>query len=234
MKHSVLLVEDDLDLAATVIDYLELEEISCDYAANGIAGLALINDTQKEYYDVIILDLNMPKMDGLTLCKTMRDQGINTSVIMLTACDTLNDKLAGFDSGSDDYMTKPFDIQELVARIKVLAKRSSGQSNKITVHDLVVDFDLKTAVRDTRELQLSPTCWILLELLIRKSPQVVSRKQLSQAVWGDNIPNSNSLKVHLFKLRQQVDGNNKIKLLHTIAGQGVAFRFDPITVANHD
>ncbi len=116
MNIRVLLVEDDLDLAATVIDYLELEGIICDHAANGIAGLQFIS---QQYFDVMILDVNMPRMDGLTVCKKMRDQGISTPVLMLTARDTLDDKLAGFAVGSDDYLVKPFDLRELMARIEV-------------------------------------------------------------------------------------------------------------------
>jgi len=221
MNYSVLIVEDDLDLAATVVDYLELDSISCDHAANGIAGLQLIN---QYHYDVIILDVNMPRMDGLSVCKNIRELGQTTPVLMLTARDTLDDKLAGFDVGSDDYMVKPFEMLELIARIKVLANRRSGQTNKLSLFGLDIDFALKTASRNQRALQLSPTGWKILEVLMRKSPQVVSRNQLSQLVWGDNFPDSNSLKVHLFKLRQQVDGETDDKLLHTIKGQGFTFR----------
>ncbi len=221
MKRNLLLVEDDLDLATTIIDYLELEDMLCDHASNGAAGLALIKEHE---YDVIILDINMPRIDGLTVCKTMRELGNHTPVIMLTARDTLDDKLLGFSAGSDDYLVKPFEMLELVARIQVLCNRRSGQTNKVSLHDLEVDFSLKIAQRNQRQLQLTPTGWILLELLIQKSPQVVSRKQLSHAIWGDEQPDSNSLKVHLFKLRQQVNGKQEQKLLHTIKGQGVVFR----------
>ena len=221
MKRHVLLVEDDLDLAATMIDYLDLEGIICDHAANGIAGLVLINQNT---YDGIILDVNMPRMDGLAVCKNMREQGMITPVLMLTARDTLDDKLAGFAVGTDDYMVKPFEMLELVARIHVLANRRSGQSSKFKVDDLYVDFDEKKATRAQRALQLSPTGWKILEVLIRKSPSVVSRDKISQAIWGDELPDSNSLKVHLFKLRQQVDTDNDDKLIHTIAGQGFVLK----------
>ncbi|MCP4321752.1 MAG: response regulator transcription factor [Psychromonas sp.] len=218
MKLSVLLVEDDLDLAATVVDYLDLEEINCDHAANGIAGLSLIKASE---FDVILLDINMPQMDGLSVCEALRNEGISTPVLMLTARDTLEDKLAGFEVGSDDYMVKPFDMLELVARIKALSKRRNGLSNKLSMFGLNADFDTKTVNREQTELQISPTGWKILELLMRHSPQVVSREKLMQSVWGDDQPDSNSLKVHLFKLRQQVDANTfSHKLIHTIAGQG--------------
>jgi len=221
MKHNALLVEDDLDLAATIIDYLELENIICDHAANGIAGLQLIN---KHNYDVIILDVNMPRMDGLSVCQNIREQGLSTPILMLTARDTLDDKLAGFAAGSDDYLVKPFAMLELVARLQVLAKRRSGQTNKLIVDNLEVDFSKKIAVRDAVNIVLSPTSWKILEVLLRKSPDVVSREQIAQAVWGDELPDSNSLKVHMFKLRQQIDGGQKNKLIHTLTGQGFTLR----------
>jgi len=221
MKNFVLLVEDDIDLATTIVDYLQLEDVVCDHAANGAACLQLM---EKNQYDVVLLDVNMPRMDGLTVCKTLREQGVETPILMLTARDTLEDKLAGFQSGSDDYMVKPFEMLELVARIKVLSKRRSGQSVQLNIEELNVNFGEKTARRNQREVQLSPTGWILLETLMRKSPQVVSRSQLMQAVWGDDSPDSNSLKVHLFKLRQQIDGIGEHKLIHTIMGQGVVLR----------
>lgn len=190
MKAHILLVEDDLDLAATIIDYLEIEDICCDHAANGVLGLQLI---EQKNYDMAILDINMPQMNGLTLCKSIRELGSNIPILMLTARDSLPDKLSGFDVGTDDYMVKPFEMLELVARIKVLSKRQSGQSERFSIADLTVDFKSKVAKRHQRELKLSPTGWILLEVLLRKSPQVLSREQLSRAIWGDEIPDSNVL-----------------------------------------
>ena len=221
MNYQVLLVEDDLDLAATIVDYLELEKISCDHAANGIAGLKFIN---QQHYDVVILDVNLPRMDGLTVCINMREQGINIPVLMLTARETLDDKLAGFAVGSDDYMVKPFEMLELIARIHVLANRRSGLTNILSLHGVDVDFSAKTVKRDGSILQLSPTGWKILEVLMRKSPEVVSKEQLLNAVWGDELPDSDSLKVHLFKLRQVIDRKSQNKLIQTVAGQGFVFR----------
>jgi DNA-binding response OmpR family regulator len=221
MKRYVLLVEDEIDLATTLIDYLELEDIACDYAANGLAGQQLLNENQ---YDMVMLDINMPRMNGLTLCEKIRAKGDETPVLMLTARDTIADKLAGFKAGSDDYLVKPFDMLELVARIHALANRRSGQARVCTVEDLIVNFSKKTAQRKQRLLQLTPTAWIILDVLMHKSPNIVTRDQLSRAVWGDEIPDSDSLKVHLFKLRQQVDGKNEEKLIHTFARSGIALR----------
>ena len=221
MKAHILLVGDDLDLAATIIDYLEIEDICCDHAANGVLGLQLIKQNS---YDMAILDINMSQMNGLTLCKSIRELGSNMPILMLTARDALPDKLAGFDVGTDDYMVKPFEMLELIARIHVLAKRQSGQSDYFSIADLSVDFISKVAKRQQRELKLSPTGWKLLEILLRKSPKVVSREHLSRTIWGDDIPDSNSLKVHIFKLRQQIDFEGETKLLKTISGQGFSIK----------
>jgi len=221
MKAHILLVEDDLDLAATIIDYLEIEDICCDHAANGVLGLQLIKQNS---YDMAILDINMPQMNGLTLCKSIRELGSNMPILMLTARDALPDKLSGFDVSTDDYMVKPFEMLELIARIHVLAKRQIGQSDYFSIADLSVDFKSKVAKHQQRELKLSPTGWKLLEILLRKSPQVVSREHLSRTIWGDDIPDSNSLKVHIFKLHQQIDFEGETKLLKTISGQGFSIK----------
>lgn len=221
MNYNVLLVEDDLDLASTIIEYLALENIYCDHASNGMLALTLL---KQHSFDVVVLDINMPHMDGLSVCMKMRELGISTPIIMLTARDTLEDKLAGFNAGSDDYLIKPFAMLELIARIQVLAKRISGQSNKLTKYGVELNFSEKQAHRNGRRLSLSPTGWMLLELLMRKANNVLTRQQLLQTVWGDSSPESNSLKVHLFKLRQQLNKNNEPELIHTIPGQGFIFK----------
>lgn len=218
---NILLVEDDIDLAATVVDFFELESTICDHDANGASGLSLI---QHNAYDAIILDINMPKMNGLSVCAAMRKEGIDTPVLMLTARDTLEDKLDGFASGTDDYLVKPFELKELLARINALAKRRSGQVEKFHIADLAIDTRLKQAVRNGETLKLSPTGYKILEALARRSPVPVSREKLMQAVWGDNIPDSNSLKVHLYNLRKLVDQDNNKALIQTIGSQGFALR----------
>ncbi len=212
-----LLVEDDLDLATTLIDYMALEDIECDYAADGLVGYNL---SLKGNYDVIILDLNLPKLEGLTVCERLRSQEVETPILMLTACDTLEDKLIGFSKGADDYLVKPFAMEELIARIKVLSKRRSGQMVRLTVADLHLDLSMRKATRAGVELKLSPTSLKLLELLMRASPASVSREKLAQGIWGDEQPDSNSLKVHIFNLRKQVDQPGWPQLLHTIPGFG--------------
>lgn len=216
-----LLVEDDIDLATAVIDYLELENIHCDHAASGTAGKNLIENNA---YDVVILDLNLPKMNGLEVAERIRSQGIDVPILMLTARDTLDDKLTGFSKGADDYLVKPFAMEELIVRAQVLSKRRSGQVTKLVIEELELDLREKTVRRDSGLIKLSPIGIKLLECLMRESPNPVSREKLMQAVWGDEQPDTNSLKVHMFNLRKAVDGNKKHKLIHTIKGHGFALK----------
>ena len=213
----VLLVEDDRDLAASIADYLVLEQISVDHAYNGQAGLTLVSENN---YDVLLIDLMLPRMDGLALCKKLRQQGIDTPVLILTARDTLDDKVAGFNAGTDDYMVKPFALKELIIRIQALAKRRSGQIRKLQLADLTLELDTRVATRDGQIVKLTPSEWTLLETLLRASPAIVSRQQLEQALWPDDLPNTNTLKVHMCHLRQQVDKPFFKPLIHTIQGQG--------------
>ena len=222
MSIHALLVEDNVLLAETVITYFDLEGIDCDYASTGPQGLelALSND-----YQAILLDINLPRMNGLDVCEAIRNQGVDVPVLMLTARDTLEDKLAGFDAGTDDYLVKPFELSELAARIKALSKRRSSLARKLQVGSLVMDSSLKTVSRDGQMLSLTPTCWKLLELLMRESPNVVSREKMENTIWSDvGFPDSNVLKVHLYRLRQVVDKPFSKKLIHTIAKHGVAIR----------
>jgi len=222
MTFNTLLVEDNVSLAQTVIAYFDLEGIDCDYASNGSQGLelALLND-----YQVILLDINLPQINGLEVCEMIRKQGVDIPVMMLTARDSLEDKLAGFDAGTDDYLVKPFELRELVARVKALFNRRSLHSMKLEVGPLVMDLSLKTICREGQKLKLTPTCWKLLEILMRGSPNVVSREKMQNAIWTEpDLPDSDVLKVHLYKLRQQVDKPFSIKLIQTVSSHGVVIR----------
>ncbi len=221
---SVLLVEDDQDLADTIIEYLDLEDISCHYASNGAAGLQLAMDS---HYDVLLLDLNLPRIDGLTVCRKLRAEGNATPILMLTARDQLDDKLDGFQAGTDDYMVKPFALQELVVRIHALSRRRSGEVQKLTCGDLEMDLQAHTVTRSGVHLKLSPIGWKLLEVLLRESPAAVARQTLEEKVWGDELPDSNSLKVHIFNLRKAVDGPFERPLLHTVIGHGFVVQDKP-------
>ncbi len=222
MTFNTLLVEDNVSLAQTMIAYFDLEGIDCDYASNGSQGLelALLND-----YQVILLDINLPRINGLEVCEMIRKQGVDIPVMMLTARDSLEDKLAGFDAGTDDYLVKPFELRELVARVKALFNRRSLHSMKLEVGPLVMDLSLKTICREGQKLKLTPTCWKLLEILMRESPNLVSREKMQNTIWNEpDLPESDVLKVHLYKLRQQVDKPFSIKLIQTVSSHGVVIR----------
>lgn len=217
----ILLVEDDRDLAATVIQYLELEGIRCDHADNGVTALQL---SQDHAYDAMLLDLNLPRLDGISVCERLRADGNDVPILMLTARDQLNDKLAGFQAGTDDFLVKPFELQELVVRVVALTRRRSGQAKILQCADLRIDLTAHEASRKGTALKISPTGWKLLEHLLRASPAAVPRQKLEQAIWGDDVPDSNALKVHMHHLRKAIDGDFDRHLLHTVAGYGFAIR----------
>ncbi|WP_375753251.1 response regulator transcription factor [Vibrio sp. HN007] len=221
MKIDALLIEDDRDLAEAVADYMEVDGIEFDFAYNGQAGVALALENR---YDIILTDINMPKMDGLDVCQTLRDKGISTPILMLTARDTLDDKLKGFSVGSDDYLVKPFAMEELKVRMLALVRRTLGTVQKLSVGDLTVDLDKREVKRQGQSITLAPVLWKILAYLVQNSPNVVAKSDLEQAVWGDDLPNPDSLKVHLFKLRQAIDKPFETKLIQTVHGVGIVIK----------
>lgn len=222
---SLLLVEDDLDLAETIVQFLGLEGMRCDHAGNGVHGLSLV---RREHYDVLLLDLNLPRLDGLSLCQRLRADGDDTPVLMLTARDGLDDKIDGFRAGTDDYLVKPFALEELSVRVQALARRRSGQVRRLRCGDLEMDLAARRVTRAGRSLTLSPIGWRLLETLLRRSPAVVSRQDLEAAIWGDEVPESNSLKVHLHHLRKRIDEPFPTALLRTVPGHGFVLKDDDV------
>src|SRR6185437_2785185 len=215
----VLLIEDNLDLSANVGEFLESRGHAVDYARDGVHGLQLAGS---EGYDAIILDIGLPGLDGLSLCRRLRETSRrDIPIIMLTARDTEADKLKGFDAGADDYLTKPFSLLELLARLKAIVRRTSGSKGVLQVADLI--FDLRTLIvrRGERVLSLAPTAMRILEQLMRSSPGVVTREQIERTVWGNDPPESDAaLRGHIFTIRNAVDANGEIKLLHTVHGIG--------------
>ncbi|HED16064.1 MAG TPA: response regulator transcription factor [Gammaproteobacteria bacterium] len=219
---NILLIEDNQDLACNVMEYLEAQGHVMDAAADGITGmhLAVVND-----YDVIVLDLTLPGMDGLDLCRKLRaEAGKATPVLMLTARDTLEDKLAGFDSGADDYLVKPFALKELYARLLSLSRRSglsaTVSDNGLQVVDLEMDLGTLQVRRAGNLVSLTPIGRQLLECLMRESPRVVTRSRLEQVVWGDIPPDSDALKAHMHSLRNAIDKPFDKHLLQTVRGAG--------------
>lgn len=219
-SKSVLIIEDHADIAEMVGAYFEGREYIIDYAADGITGLHLAVSQQ---YDAIILDLMLPGMDGLEVCHKIREEAkSDVPIIMLTARDTLDDKVAGLDKGADDYLVKPFAIQELEARVRSLIRRYSGDIKKevITIGELSIDTATLKVKRADKELAITPIGLKILSVLMRASPAVVSRRELERQVWGDILPDSDTLRSHLYNLRKVVDKPFDKSLLVTIQGSG--------------
>lgn len=215
----ILVIEDNRDILANVLDYLELKGYVVDCAQDGLGGLHL---AATQEYDLIVLDVMLPGIDGYQVCKRLReDAGRDTPIIMLTARDALADRLQGLGAGADDYLIKPFALSELVARIEAILRRSQGvRKRQLQVGDLHYDLDTLQATRAGQPLRLNPIGHKLLALLMQKSPAVVRREQLEQALWGDDIPDSDSLRSHVHQLRQVLDKPFATPLLHTVRGVG--------------
>ncbi len=216
----VLLVEDNRDIAEMVVQFLERKGYAVDYAGDGVTGLHL---AVANHYDVIVLDLMLPGMDGLAVCRKLREEAKrDTPLLMLTARDTVNDKIAGLDAGADDYLVKPFEIRELEARIRTLLRRQRGAvvAETLRVGDLLVDVSTLQVTRAGQPIKLMPIGLKLLTVLMRASPRIVSRQQLEREIWGDLLPDSDTLRSHLYALRKAIDKPFDRPLLHTVAGAG--------------
>ncbi len=216
----VLLVEDNRGISEMVGEFLERRGYSVDYAADGVTGLHLAVTNS---YDVVVLDLMLPGMDGLDVCRKLRqDAKKSTPVLMLTARDTLEDKVTGLDAGADDYLVKPFEVKELEARVRALIRRDRRQVSQevLRVGDLVLDTATLRLTRAGKDLQVSPIGLKLLSILMRESPRVVSRRDIEREVWGDMLPDSDTLRSHLYNLRKVIDKPFQSTLLHTIHSAG--------------
>lgn len=215
----ILLVEDNDALAANIGEYLEQEGDIVDFAHDGLSGLRL---AEANAYDVLVLDLMLPGLDGLQLAARLRERASHrTPILMLTARDTLKDKLDGFEAGGDDYLTKPFDLLELRARLKALVRRAGGGNRVLAFGDLIYDTGTLAVKRGAAPIKLTRTGLRMLELLMRRAPEVVSRQEMERAIWGDEPPDSDAaLRVHVHGLRVALDRPFDIKLLHTVPGIG--------------
>lgn len=215
----ILLVEDNRDILANLADYLTLKGYAVDCAQDGLSGLHLAVTGS---YDLIVLDVMLPGLDGYNLCRRLREeQRSATPVIMLTARDQLDDRLQGFRSGADDYLLKPFALSELAARIEAVLRRSTGGGRRtLQVADLRYDLDTLEVTRAGQRLKLNPLGLRLLALLMQKSPHLIRRADLEDALWGDDCPDSDSLRSHIHQLRQVIDKPFPRPLLHTVHGLG--------------
>ena len=220
-KINVLIVEDHQALAQTIADHLEMAGFIVDFAADGITGLHL---AVTNVYDAIVLDVMLPGIDGFEVCEKIRKEAkSDVPIIMLTARDQIGDKLKGFDNGADDYLAKPFNPDELVARIQSIVRRHRGEfdSKALKVGDLVFDLGTMEVYRGNQKLKVSPTGLQILKVLMKKTPEIVTKDQLAKQLWGDLIPDSDVLRSHLYILRKTIDKPFDKELLHTLPGVGV-------------
>lgn len=215
----LLVVEDHQPLVANLFSYFEPKGAELDAAPDGVVGLHL---AVTQTYDVILLDWMLPRMEGPVMLQLMREQGIHTPVLMLTARDQLPDKLVGFRSGADDYLTKPFDLPELEVRIDALLTRARGRGKpkELVISDLRFDLATLEVKRGGRLLHLFPASRKLLEVLMMASPAAVSRQQLEYALWAGDPPDRDMLRSHIYDLRRSVDGESAVKLIQTIPRVG--------------
>jgi DNA-binding response OmpR family regulator len=212
----LLVIEDNPDLVANLYDFFEGRGHSVDAAYDAFSGLKFATENR---YDAIVLDLMLPGMDGLEVSAMLRERGKDTPILMLTARDTLEDKLEGFASGADDYLVKPFALRELEARLLALLRRGTARG-KIRVADLSLDPDTLRVERAGRRIELSPIPLKILDVLLRASPRVVRRGELERAIWGDSPPDSDALRAHVHVLRSAIDTAGEVPLLHTVRGIG--------------
>lgn len=223
MPLHILVVEDHAMLARNLADGLDLHGHTADFADSGELGLKL---ALEHHYDLMILDLGLPGIDGLEVCRRLRASLTwRMPVLMLTARDALHDKLRGFDSGADDYLVKPFALEELLARCKVLAQRHTlHQTHTLAIGSLCIDRQAQAVTREGRAVRLNPVGYRILLALAEAHPRVLTRSELSQKLWQDAPPDSDALRTHLYQLRQGLDKPFASAMLLTV--HGVGFKLD--------
>ena len=217
----ILLIEDEAKTLQSLQQGLEENEWTVDSAPDGLSGLKL---AQEHEYDVIVSDITMPGMSGLELCRQLRSEGLATPILLLTALSQTDDKLTGFDAGADDYLAKPFEFRELMARIKALARRPTATfkaENILRFKDLEQDLDAKTVRRSGKEIMLTPREFALLEFFLRNPGKVLSKTEIAEKVWDlDFDTGTNVIEVYVNYLRNKMDKGFEQKLIHTQFGQG--------------
>jgi DNA-binding response OmpR family regulator len=216
----ILLIEDQRELAASIIDYLEGEGHRLDYAADGRGGL---EQALSGTYDVVLLDLQLPRLDGLAVCRQLRETADrHLPVLMLTARSTLDDKVEGFEAGADDYLTKPFALEELLLRCNALGRRHQlHEHSELRLGELCIDRRRRTATRAGQALDLHNTPFDILVALAEAYPAVMTRSELADRIWGGEPPASDALATHIYSLRQALDRPFDQPMLKTLHGVGL-------------
>lgn len=219
MSIRILVVDDNPDILANVKDFLSFHDGWI--AETCFTGHAALERLQQFQYDLVILDVGLPDIDGLSITRRLREEGHQLPILILTARDTIDDRVAGLQSGADDYLIKPFSLRELAARVEALLRRSgTGSADRLTVGPLTLDLKTLRVTRDNQEIRLNPTCLQLLRELMQRSPGVVGRNRLEALLWQGDTPASDSLRSNLYLLRQAVDKPFDRPLIHTHPGLG--------------
>ena len=216
----ILLVEDDLKIASFIVKGLGAAGYAVDHATDGEEGLHL---ALAELYDTAIIDIMLPKLDGLTLIERLRKEKVNTPVIILSAKDSVDDRVKGLQTGGDDYLTKPFAFSELLARVQALIRRASGISEptQLNVGDLSINLLTREVIRGGKKIELQPLEFSLLEYLVRNKGRIVSKTMIMEHVWDYNFdPQTNVVEVRISRLRDKIDRGVDKKLIHTVRGVG--------------
>ncbi|MBZ0328635.1 MAG: response regulator transcription factor [Altibacter sp.] len=224
-KKKILVVEDEPDVLQFIRQGLEESGFEVEFAYDGECGKKL---ALSKKYDVIILDIIIPQLNGLELCKKIRKQNNAAKILLLTALGTLDDKLEGFEAGADDYLVKPFDFRELLARVNVLTKRTTPETDNlqkenyiIKVADLALNINNKRVKRGGKEIALTAKEFALLELLVLNKNKVVSKVEIAEKIWDINFDRgTNVIEVYINFLRKKIDKGFSVKLLHTLVGMG--------------
>ena len=221
----ILLVEDHQEIAGIIFDFFEIKGFQLDYARDGLQGFELASSN---HYDVIILDVMLPHLDGLSVCQKLRKHGIDTPILMLTARDSNNDILDGFEHGADDYLVKPFDLNILAARLNALYKRRSGNAatKAITFSNLTLDLASRTLRRNECTFQLNQTLFTIMKTLMLRAPDIASRDEIINQVWQDDSPEDDVLRHHIYQLRSQIDKPFKHAYIHTIPKVGYQLKLE--------
>jgi DNA-binding response OmpR family regulator len=216
---NILLIEDNRDLAHNIYEFFLSKGHEMDMAWDGISGLHLASTNS---YDVLILDWMLPGIDGLTVCRRLREAGKHTPILMLTARDSLDQKVEGLNAGADDYVVKPFAMAEVEARLEALVRRSQAHSANavLQVGDLRFDPDTLSVMRGERQIELPRIPLKILELLMRASPRVVRNQELEKEIWGESVPDRETLRVHMHALRHAIELPGEKPLIKTHRGIG--------------
>jgi two-component system, OmpR family, response regulator len=220
----ILLVEDDIKIASFIIKGLRSAGYAVDHASDGEEGLDL---ALTEPYDVAVIDIMLPKRDGLSLIRKLREQKVNTPALILSAKGSVDDRVKGLETGADDYLTKPFAFSELLARVKALLRRASGIADptRLTVGDLSVNLLTRNVIREGKNIVLQPLEFSLLEYLMRNAGRIVSKTMIMEHVWNYNFdPQTNVVEARISRLRDKIDKGFDRKLIHTVRGVGYVLR----------